>query len=220
MKSTIQCCFIFMVIIIIIMDVANMATITLDLHEQQCFHEHIERGKNTQSNVSIAKLSIIFDVIAGGFTDINFYLKNTRIDTSLYKSLGTSSDRLMIAINEPGTYEYCFDNNGATVSHSTKMIRFEVVISFNHSLLRNNTNNDDYDDIDKKRMLNGLNQQLLMVKYEAEIQRYSMIVHHELNEQTNHMLMMWSAFETAIIVMIFIGEVYYLKHFFETKRYL
>ncbi|OTF72404.1 hypothetical protein BLA29_014363, partial [Euroglyphus maynei] len=110
------------------MEMVNMEMITLDIDEQQCFHEKYVDEK-VNGNV---KLSIIFDVIVGGFNDVNFHLKNTRTGHSLYNSLRTSNDRLMIAINEPGTYEYCFDNDGSTVSQSIKWIRFNVVITFNH----------------------------------------------------------------------------------------
>ena len=185
-------------------NMVNMATITLDLDEQQCFHEHYIDQNRTDITV---KLSIIFDVIAGDFNDINFHLKNIQTGNNICRRSGISYERLFIALNDPGTYEYCFDNDGQSVSQSIKWIRFNVILSTNYLNAQNQTYNV-VDQDDEKQKLIGLNQQLYMIKYEAEIQRFSLIVHHEINEYTNYMLTVWSAFESSIIVLIVVFVFY------------
>lgn len=43
-------------------------------------------------------------------------------------------------------------------------------------------------------------------------------IHRTINESTNSRVVLWSTFEALVLVLMTIGQVYYLKRFFEVKR--
>ena len=43
-------------------------------------------------------------------------------------------------------------------------------------------------------------------------------VHRSINESTNQRVVMWAVFEAMVLVAMTLGQIYYLKRFFEVRR--
>ena len=58
----------------------------------------------------------------------------------------------------------------------------------------------------------------LGVKHEQEYMAVRDRIHRSINENTNSRVVMWSFFEALVLVSMTLGQVYYLKRFFEVRR--
>ena len=56
------------------------------------------------------------------------------------------------------------------------------------------------------------------VKHEQEYMSVRDRIHRAINENTNSRVVMWSFFEALVLVAMTIGQVFYLKRFFEVRR--
>ena len=69
-----------------------------------------------------------------------------------------------------------------------------------------------------EEMINELSNALTNVKHEQEYMEVRERIHRAINENTNSRVVMWSFFEAAVLLAMAIGQVYYLKRFFEVRR--
>lgn len=67
-------------------------------------------------------------------------------------------------------------------------------------------------------MLRNLGSALTSVKHEQEYMNVRDRNHRAINESTNKRVVMWSFFESFVLLSMTIGQVYYLKRFFEVRR--
>jgi len=67
-------------------------------------------------------------------------------------------------------------------------------------------------------MLRILGTALTSVKHEQEYMNVRDRNHRAINESTNKRVVMWSFFEAFVLLSMTIGQVYYLKRFFEVRR--
>jgi len=67
-------------------------------------------------------------------------------------------------------------------------------------------------------MLRSLGSALTSVKHEQEYMNVRDRNHRAINESTNKRVVMWSFFESFVLLAMTIGQVYYLKRFFEVRR--
>lgn len=69
-----------------------------------------------------------------------------------------------------------------------------------------------------EEMIRELSGTLTGVKHEQEYMQVRDRIHRSINESTNSRVVMWSFFEALILVAMTLGQVYYLKRFFEVRR--
>lgn len=207
------------------MSIVSTTFIHLDLNEYQCFHEIISekiiprnttlavQDRNDQTDLVQMKMSIIYDVVneeETGFYDINFYVFNTNNEI-FYQQIQKSTGKFMFAINQPGKYEYCFDNNKRFVSQTPKDVKFHI------QLIDSNPINPS----DASNIFNSLStfhEELNMIKYDVNVQEHQLIRHKNLSENINCLVLYWSIFEVILAISVFFGEVFYIKKFFEVRR--
>ena len=59
---------------------------------------------------------------------------------------------------------------------------------------------------------------ILGAKHEQEYMEVRDRIHRAVNENTNTRVVMWSMFEAFVLLAMTVGQVYYLKRFFEVRR--
>lgn len=67
-------------------------------------------------------------------------------------------------------------------------------------------------------MIRELSAALSGVKHEQDYMEVRERIHRSINDNTNSRVFMWSVFEALVLVAMTIGQVYYLKQFFEVRR--
>lgn len=77
---------------------------------------------------------------------------------------------------------------------------------------------EDGERIKLATMLQNLRSALTSVKHEQEYMNVRDRNHRAINESTNKRVVMWSFFESFVLLSMTIGQVYYLKRFFEVRR--
>lgn len=81
-------------------------------------------------------------------------------------------------------------------------------VTFSHS--------DDHNKL--QDMIKELSTTLTGVKHEQEYMQVRDRIHRSINESTNSRVVLWSFFEALVLVAMTLGQVYYLKRFFEVRR--
>lgn len=67
-------------------------------------------------------------------------------------------------------------------------------------------------------MIRELAGTLTGVKHEQEYMHVRDKLHRSINESTNSRVVLWSTFEALILIVMTVGQVYYLKRYFEVRR--
>uniref|UniRef100_A0A1I8B3Z4 GOLD domain-containing protein n=1 Tax=Meloidogyne hapla TaxID=6305 RepID=A0A1I8B3Z4_MELHA len=69
-----------------------------------------------------------------------------------------------------------------------------------------------------EEMIRELSAMLTAVKHEQEYMQVRDRVHRSINENTNSRVVIWAIFEAILLVSMTVGQIYYLKRFFEVRR--
>lgn len=186
---------------------AYMITIDTGI-ENECFHERVSVG---------VKLGFSFEVIDGGFFDIDVAIRDPK-NVILHQETRASNGKYTIEANIEGSYQFCFSNR--LVSHSPKSILFDIDRSDDIKTGASVADGSKPDDETTKLM--GMVETLLLatissrhdVRHLAARDR----IHRRINENTNSRIVWWSAMEFILLLVVSLGQVWYLKRFFEIRR--
>lgn len=175
---------------------------TVDAHSEECFFEKVKEG---------TKLGLMFEISEGGFLDIDVKIVGPDGNV-IYSGERETSGKFTFSAHKDGIYTYCFSNQMSTMTPKVVMFNMEV------GEAPSNDNKDDADHNKMEQMIKELTTALTGVKHEQEYMSVRDRIHHGINEATNSRVVTWSIFEAVVLITMTIGQVYYLKRFFEVRR--
>ncbi|EDO31547.1 predicted protein [Nematostella vectensis] len=177
--------------------------ITIDAHGEECFHDKVTSG---------TKMGLIFEVAEGGFLDIDVKIIGPD-QKVIYSGERETSGKYTFAAHMDGTYNYCFSNKMSTMT--PKVLKFSMDIGE----APKDTSKEDNAGHDKlSEMVSQLSEAMTGVKHEQEYMEVRERIHRSINDNTNSRVVWWSFFESLVLVAMTLGQVYYLKRFFEVRR--
>ncbi|CAK5091452.1 unnamed protein product [Meloidogyne enterolobii] len=115
-----------------------------------------------------------------------------------------------------GPHTYCFSNKMSTMT--PKVVMFSMDISQPNAHAQEADGKIDADGQKLEEMIRELSAMLTAVKHEQEYMQVRDRVHRSINENTNSRVVIWAIFEAILLVSMTIGQIYYLKRFFEVRR--
>ncbi|KAK0177694.1 hypothetical protein PV328_001722 [Microctonus aethiopoides] len=184
---------------------------TVDAHTEECFFEKVEKD---------TKMGLTFEIAEGGFLDIDVTITGPD-GKVIYQGEQEGSGKYTFAAYLPGHYTYCFNNQKSTMTPKVVMFNMEVseptkVTDEQAPEGENEAEAADHRKLDE--MINELNAGLRGVKNEQEYMTVRNRIHREINESTNFRVVIWSFFEATVLVSMTLGQIFYLKRFFEIRR--
>merc|ERR1712226_102889 len=186
----------------------NAYFITVDAHSEECFFDKVKMG---------TKMGLIFEVAEGGFLDIDVKIEGPD-GKVVHSGERESNGKYTFAAHMDGIYKYCFSNQMSTMT--PKIVMFNMDIGEAPSEVGAGAVGDDGEPSHHKLedMIKELGTALTGVKHEQEYMSVRDRIHRAINENTNSRVVMWSFFEALVLVAMTLGQVYYLKRFFEVRR--
>ncbi|KAL1454249.1 hypothetical protein WDU94_010522 [Cyamophila willieti] len=177
--------------------------VTVDAHSEECFFDKVEIG---------TKMGLMFEISEGGFLDID--VRITAPDGNvIYQGERESSGKYTFTAQQSGMYTYCFSNQMSTMTPKVVMFNMEVI-----STQPSDEDKGEKGDPNLQDMIRQLGESLTAVKHEQEYMSVRDRIHRSINESTNSRVVWWSFFEAIVLVTMTIGQIYYLKRFFEVRR--
>jgi len=181
--------------------------ITVDAHAEECFFDKVKMG---------TKMGLIFEVAEGGFLDIDVRIEGPD-GKIVHSGERESNGKYTFAAHMDGIYRYCFSNQMSTMT--PKIVMFTMDIG--EAPAEGGEVGADGEEPSHNKledMIKELSTALTGVKHEQEYMSVRDRIHRAINENTNSRVVMWSFFEALVLVAMTLGQVYYLKRFFEVRR--
>ncbi|XP_071945524.1 transmembrane emp24 domain-containing protein 2-like [Antedon mediterranea] len=194
--------YIFLVSFILCFVYTNSYFVSVDAHAEECFHDKVTSGTN---------MALAFEVSEGGFLDVDVKIigPDNRV---VYEGERESNGKYTFAAHMDGVYRYCFSNKMSSMT--PKIVMFSMEIGDAPKVM--DTGAEDHSKLEE--MTNQLATGLTGILHELQYMQVRERVHRSINDNTNSRVVLWSFFESLVLVAMTLGQVYYLKRFFEVRR--
>jgi len=194
-------------ILSVIVPCARSYFVTVDAHAEECFFDKVKSG---------TKMGLVFEVAEGGFLDIDVKIVGPDSKT-IHQGERESNGKYTFAAHMDGVYQYCFSNKMSTMT--PKIVMFDMDIGDAPTDGTKGEGGEEEPSHNKlEDMIKELSSALTGVKHEQEYMQVRDRIHRNINENTNSRVVMWSFFEAMVLVAMTLGQIYYLKRFFEVRR--
>ncbi|KOB78635.1 CHOp24 [Operophtera brumata] len=176
---------------------AQSYTITVDAHAEECFFENVEAD---------TKMGLTFEIAEGGFLDIDV-------------TISGPDGKVIHQGERESSGMYAF--SATSINKEALTMLFQVVmfnLEVGESQAKPKEGETEVDHNKLEDMIKELGTTLKTVKHEQEYMQVRDRIHRSINESTNSRVVMWSIFEASVLLVMTLGQVYYLKRFFEVQR--
>lgn len=160
-------------------------------------------------------MGLTFEIAEGGFLDIDVKIVGPD-GKDIHNGEKESSGKYTFTAQSSGRYTYCFSNKMSTLT--PKVVMFNMEIGDAPSRPPGAENEADAGHTKLEDMIRELATTLTSVKHEQDYMQVRDRIHRAINESTNSRVVMWSVFEASVLIIMTLGQVYYLKRFFEVQR--
>lgn len=183
-------------------------------------------------------------MIDGGFLDVDIKISGPD-NHVMHESEKESSGKYTFVAPSKGTYTVCFNNERSSMT--PKLVMFSIDVGDAPQRAPGAPGEEEVGHTKLEDMIRELSGTLTSVKHEQEYMHVSGVqimqicvavtsdmafhytrlsfkfqvrdkIHRSVNESTNSRVVLWSTFEALVLVLMTVGQVYYLKRFFEVKR--
>eukprot|EP01135_Chromosphaera_perkinsii_P002351 Nk52_evm5s222 gene=Nk52_evmTU5s222 len=181
--------------------------VTVPANEYICLHENLAQDE---------RLGLTFSVSEGGFLDIDFDVFDPS-NTLIYSLSRESEGTYAFMAQEKGKHTYCFGNEMSTVTD--KVVLFHTRKSNEegeHQEAPSAAIDEKHSEVED--MIRQLRTRIHDVKMQQDYIIVREKVHRLTNDSTHSRVVWWSFFECVVLISMTLGQIYYLKKFFETKR--
>ncbi|KAF9354238.1 p24 complex component [Mortierella sp. AD094] len=181
--------------ILVIAFVATLHTVSaFGIHvpagEERCFYEDLEKDDNLH-------VSFQMNDPRGALVE-----EARKVDTELFNHHAKMN----------GKYKYCFSNEFSTLTE--KAVTFNVFVLKPYKHVEDTSGKTDPLENEIRELAAGIEE----IKIEQEYTLARERTHRNTAESTNSRVVWWSLFQSAILFLVCIFQITYLKRFFEVKR--
>lgn len=186
--------------------------LVIDAHGEECFFDRVS---------ATTKLGLTFEVVEGGFLDIDVTITGPD-QKVIHREERASSGKYTFAADRDGDYTYCFGNKMSSMTPKVLMFSMDTAEE-ERGHKRTGTKDEDAaaaasSEHRLEAQIGELASGLSAVKHEQEYMAVRERIHRQINESTNWRVLLWASFEALLLVAMTLGQVLFLRRFFEVRR--